>query len=62
MLCVITTDAAVSADRLDVVLHDAVRRTFERVDADGRLSTNDTVILLASGGVWHTRSVDGSSA
>ena len=49
MLCVITTDAAVSADRLDVVLHDAVRRTFERVDADGCLSTNDTVILLASG-------------
>jgi glutamate N-acetyltransferase/amino-acid N-acetyltransferase len=49
MLCVITTDAAVSADRLDVVLRDAVRRTFERVDADGCLSTNDTVILLASG-------------
>ena len=49
MLSVITTDAAVSADRLDAVLHDAVRRTFERVDADGCLSTNDTVILLASG-------------
>ena len=49
MLSVITTDAAVSADRLDVVLYDAVRRTFERVDADGCLSTNDTVILLASG-------------
>jgi glutamate N-acetyltransferase/amino-acid N-acetyltransferase len=49
MLSVITTDAAVSADRLGVVLHDAVRRTFERVDADGCLSTNDTVILLASG-------------
>ena len=49
MLSVITTDAAVSADRLDAVLHDAVRRTFERVDADGCLSTNDTVIMLASG-------------
>ena len=49
MLSVITTDAAVSADWLDVVLHDAVRRTFERVDADGCLSTNDTVIMLASG-------------
>ena len=49
MLCVITTDAAVSADRLDAVLRDSVRRTFERVDADGCLSTNDTVILLASG-------------
>ena len=49
MLSVITTDAAVSADRLGVVLHDVVRRTFERVDADGCLSTNDTVILLASG-------------
>jgi glutamate N-acetyltransferase/amino-acid N-acetyltransferase len=49
MLCVITTDAAVGADTLDSVLRDAVRRTFERVDADGCLSTNDTVILLASG-------------
>ena len=49
MLSVITTDAAVSADRLGVVLHDVVRRTFERVDADGCLSTNDTVIMLASG-------------
>jgi glutamate N-acetyltransferase/amino-acid N-acetyltransferase len=49
MLCVITTDAAFGADTLDSVLRDAVRRTFERVDADGCLSTNDTVILLASG-------------
>ena len=49
MLSVITTDAAVSADRLGVVLRDVVRRTFERVDADGCLSTNDTVIMLASG-------------
>ncbi len=49
MLCVITTDAAVGADTLDSVLRDAVRRTFERVDADGCLSTNDTVVLLASG-------------
>jgi glutamate N-acetyltransferase/amino-acid N-acetyltransferase len=49
MLCVITTDAAVGAETLDRVLRDAVRRTFERVDADGCLSTNDTVILLASG-------------
>jgi glutamate N-acetyltransferase/amino-acid N-acetyltransferase len=48
MLCVITTDAAISADRLAPVLRDAVRRTFERVDADGCLSTNDTVIVLAN--------------
>jgi glutamate N-acetyltransferase / amino-acid N-acetyltransferase len=49
MLCVLTTDAAVGAQTLDSVLRDAVRRTFERVDADGCLSTNDTVLLLASG-------------
>lgn len=49
MLCVLTTDAAVGALTLDSVLRDAVRRTFERVDADGCLSTNDTVLLMASG-------------
>jgi glutamate N-acetyltransferase / amino-acid N-acetyltransferase len=49
MLCVLTTDAVASPDTLDVALRDAARLTFDRVDADGCMSTNDTVLLLASG-------------
>ena len=49
MLCVLTTDAVATAEALDAALRDAVRRTFDRVDTDGCMSTNDTVLLLASG-------------
>ncbi|MET4619400.1 glutamate N-acetyltransferase/amino-acid N-acetyltransferase [Arthrobacter sp. 2762] len=49
MLVVLTTDAEVPADELDVVLRDATRVTFDRADSDGCMSTNDTVVLLASG-------------
>ncbi len=49
MLCVLTTDAALDARALDDALRDAVRVTFDRVDADGCMSTNDTVVLMASG-------------
>ena len=49
MLCVITTDADVPAAELDGVLRSAVARTFDRIDSDGCMSTNDTVLLLASG-------------
>jgi len=49
MLCVITTDAEVAPADLDAVLRAATRRTFDRVDTDGCMSTNDTVLLLASG-------------
>jgi glutamate N-acetyltransferase/amino-acid N-acetyltransferase len=49
MLCVITTDAVADAAQLDSALRDATRTTFERLDTDGCLSTNDTVLLLASG-------------
>ncbi|MFJ2029721.1 bifunctional glutamate N-acetyltransferase/amino-acid acetyltransferase ArgJ [Streptosporangium sp. NPDC087985] len=49
MLCVITTDADVPAEQLDVVLRKATAVTFDRLDADGCMSTNDTVLLLASG-------------
>jgi glutamate N-acetyltransferase/amino-acid N-acetyltransferase len=49
MLCVITTDAIASAGVLDTALRDGVRRTFDRLDADGCMSTNDTVVLMASG-------------
>ncbi|OBH90893.1 bifunctional glutamate N-acetyltransferase/amino-acid acetyltransferase ArgJ [Mycobacterium scrofulaceum] len=49
MLCVLTTDAAVDAAALDRALRRATARTFDRLDIDGSCSTNDTVLLLASG-------------
>ncbi|MFY1676140.1 MULTISPECIES: bifunctional glutamate N-acetyltransferase/amino-acid acetyltransferase ArgJ [unclassified Streptomyces] len=54
MLVVLTTDADVSAEELDRVLRDATRVTFDRVDSDGCMSTNDTVLLLASGSSGRT--------
>ncbi|MER5476384.1 bifunctional glutamate N-acetyltransferase/amino-acid acetyltransferase ArgJ [Streptomyces sp. NPDC002734] len=49
MLVVITTDADLDSAVLDKALRDATRVTFDRVDSDGCMSTNDTVLLLASG-------------
>jgi glutamate N-acetyltransferase/amino-acid N-acetyltransferase len=49
MLCVITTDAALTGDQLDTALRAATAATFDRLDVDGGTSTNDTVLLLASG-------------
>jgi glutamate N-acetyltransferase/amino-acid N-acetyltransferase len=49
MLCVLTTDADVDESTLDAVLRCATTQTFERLDIDGTCSTNDTVLLLASG-------------
>ncbi|REF01208.1 bifunctional glutamate N-acetyltransferase/amino-acid acetyltransferase ArgJ [Thermomonospora umbrina] len=49
MLCVITTDADLDAVVLDRALRSATAVTFDRLDADGCISTNDTVLLLASG-------------
>ena len=49
MLVVLTTDADLSAGELDTALRGAVRTTFDRLDSDGCMSTNDTVLLLASG-------------
>ena len=49
MLCVLTTDAAVDDVTLDAVLRCVTAETFERLDIDGTCSTNDTVLLLASG-------------
>lgn len=49
MLSVLTTDADVDAAVLDRALRTATARTFDRVDSDGCMSTNDTVVLLASG-------------
>jgi len=49
MLVVLTTDAVADSAALDAALREATRTTFDRVDADGCMSTNDTVLLLASG-------------
>ncbi|WIM88839.1 bifunctional glutamate N-acetyltransferase/amino-acid acetyltransferase ArgJ [Candidatus Mycobacterium wuenschmannii] len=49
MLCVLTTDAAVDAAALEQALRKATAKTFDRLDIDGSCSTNDTVLLLASG-------------
>lgn len=49
MLSVLTTDAVVDAAMLDRVLRDTTRTTFDRLDVDGGTSTNDTVLVLASG-------------
>jgi glutamate N-acetyltransferase / amino-acid N-acetyltransferase len=49
MLVVLTTDAVVDAADLDQALRHATRRSFDRLDSDGCMSTNDTVTVLASG-------------
>jgi glutamate N-acetyltransferase/amino-acid N-acetyltransferase len=49
MLVVLTTDAVADAATLDAALRAATRTTFDRIDSDGCMSTNDTVLLLASG-------------
>ncbi|MCT2588659.1 bifunctional glutamate N-acetyltransferase/amino-acid acetyltransferase ArgJ [Streptomyces sp. N2-109] len=49
MLVVLTTDADLPAPELDKALRAATRTTFDRIDSDGCMSTNDTVLLLASG-------------
>ncbi|CQD24678.1 bifunctional glutamate N-acetyltransferase/amino-acid acetyltransferase ArgJ [Mycolicibacterium farcinogenes] len=49
MLVVLTTDAVADAAALDTALKRAAKLTFDRLDVDGSCSTNDTVLLLASG-------------
>ena len=49
MLVVLTTDAAATPEQLDTALRRATQRTFDRLDIDGSMSTNDTVLLLSSG-------------
>ncbi|QGK70593.1 bifunctional glutamate N-acetyltransferase/amino-acid acetyltransferase ArgJ [Allosaccharopolyspora coralli] len=49
MLAVLTTDAVVEGAVLDSALRSATRVTFGRLDVDGGTSTNDTVLVLASG-------------
>jgi glutamate N-acetyltransferase/amino-acid N-acetyltransferase len=49
LLCFVETDAALSAETAELLLSVTSKRSFERVSVDGQLSTNDTVILMASG-------------
>ena len=49
MLAVVTTDAVLDSALAHQILTEAVRTTFNRADSDGCMSTNDTVILMASG-------------
>ncbi|MSW95987.1 MAG: bifunctional glutamate N-acetyltransferase/amino-acid acetyltransferase ArgJ [Actinobacteria bacterium] len=49
MLCFVQTDAALSVQTADLLLGVCVQRSFDRISVDGQLSTNDTVILQASG-------------
>jgi glutamate N-acetyltransferase/amino-acid N-acetyltransferase len=49
MLVVLTTDADLTPAELDAALRSATAVTFDRLDSDGCMSTNDTVLLMASG-------------
>ncbi|WP_104107494.1 bifunctional glutamate N-acetyltransferase/amino-acid acetyltransferase ArgJ [Nocardioides sp. 616] len=62
MLVVLTTDAVVPAAELDEALRAATRLTFDRLDSDGCMSTNDTVTVMASGASGITPSPDDFTA
>jgi glutamate N-acetyltransferase/amino-acid N-acetyltransferase len=49
MLCFVQTDAVLPAETADLLLGVCVKRSFDRISVDGQLSTNDTVVLQASG-------------
>jgi glutamate N-acetyltransferase / amino-acid N-acetyltransferase len=49
LLCFVQTDAVLSAETAELLLSVTSKRSFERISVDGQLSTNDTVILMASG-------------
>ena len=58
VLCVIATDAAVTPRALQDVLARAVAKTFNMVNVDGDMSTNDTVLALANGLAGNPRIAD----
>jgi glutamate N-acetyltransferase/amino-acid N-acetyltransferase len=62
MLVVLTTDAVVPAADLDAALRAATRVSFDRLDSDGCMSTNDTVAVLASGASGITPTLDDFTA
>ena len=49
MICIISTDAAISKTRLQQILGDNAENSFNRITVDGDMSTNDTVLILANG-------------
>ncbi len=62
MLVVLTTDAVVPAADLDTALRAATRVSFDRLDSDGCMSTNDTVTVMASGASGITPSLEDFTA
>jgi len=62
MLVVITTDAVIASAELDRALREATRVSFDRLDSDGCMSTNDQVSVLASGASGVTPDSDEFSA
>ncbi|MEJ7795511.1 MAG: bifunctional glutamate N-acetyltransferase/amino-acid acetyltransferase ArgJ [Nocardioides sp.] len=62
MLVVLTTDAVVLSPDLDTALRAATRVSFDRLDADGCMSTNDTVTVMASGASGITPTIDDFTA
>jgi glutamate N-acetyltransferase/amino-acid N-acetyltransferase len=62
MLVVITTDAVADPGALDGALRGAAEITFDRIDSDGCMSTNDTVLLMSSGASGITPSATELSA
>ena len=62
MLVVVTTDADVDSQTVDRALRSATAVTFDRLDSDGCMSTNDTVLLMASGASGVTPDYDAFAA
>jgi glutamate N-acetyltransferase/amino-acid N-acetyltransferase len=62
MLCLVLTDAAVAPPLLDRILRPIVVRTWDQLSVDGDQSTNDTVLLVASGTSGASELTDGSAA
>ncbi|WP_349427094.1 bifunctional glutamate N-acetyltransferase/amino-acid acetyltransferase ArgJ [Microbacterium sp. LWS13-1.2] len=62
MLVVITTDAVLDAAQADAALRQATGRTFDRLDSDGCMSTNDQVTLMVSGASGVTPDPDAFAA
>ncbi|HHW06169.1 MAG TPA: bifunctional glutamate N-acetyltransferase/amino-acid acetyltransferase ArgJ [Clostridia bacterium] len=60
MLCFITTDAVIEPAALKQALQTAVDATFNMLTVDGDTSTNDTVLILASGLAGHEELTEGS--
>lgn len=62
MLVVITTDAVAGHEELDAALRHGTKASFDRLDTDGCMSTNDTVVLMASGASGVVASAEGLAA